>query len=203
MTVTGAAFFSGDVTVTGTLNKQGGGFIIDHPLDPETRYLAHAFVESPEMLNIYSGDATTDDAGEAVVTLPPYFEALNKDFRYQLTVQGTFAQAIVGEEIHQNQFTIRTDKPDVHVYWQVTGVRRDPFAQASPVIVERDKADREKGRYLSPTAYGKPSEMRIHLPVRSRPQEGALRSILEEIRRRPVSRPSCSSHRVILEVTET
>ena len=50
---------------------------------------------SPEMINVYSGSVTTDSSGEASVTLPPYFGALNKDFRYQLTVQGTFAQAII------------------------------------------------------------------------------------------------------------
>jgi hypothetical protein len=162
-----AGYFIGDVAVTGTLSKGGGGFTIDHPQDPETKYLSHAFVESPEMLNIYSGSVTTDDSGEAVVTLPPYFEALNKDFRYQLTVQGTFAQAIIGEEIDHNRFVIRTDKPSVHVYWQVTGVRRDPFAQTSPVIVERDKTDEERGRYLYPMAYGKPREMGIRPAIQS------------------------------------
>jgi hypothetical protein len=135
-----AGYFLGNVGVTGTITAPAGALVIDHPQDPENRYLTHAFVASPEMLTIYSGSVTTDDSGEAAVALPPYFEALNMDFRYQLTVQGTFAQAIISDEINQNQFTIRTDKPDVHVYWQVTGVRRDSFAQSLPMPVEVDKS---------------------------------------------------------------
>src|SRR5262249_26996043 len=67
--------FLGDVQIVGNINKSGGGFTIDHPQEPETKYLSHAFVESPEMLNIYSGSVTTDGSGEAAVTLPSYFEA--------------------------------------------------------------------------------------------------------------------------------
>ena len=40
-----AAWFTGDVTVTGRLFKGGGGFRIDHPLSPEDHFLAHSFVE--------------------------------------------------------------------------------------------------------------------------------------------------------------
>jgi len=105
-----AAYLSGDVTVTGTLSKGGGAFKIDHPLDPENKYLYHSFVESPEMMNVYNGNAVTDADGYAVVTLPEYFEVLNRDFRYQLTVIGEFAQAIVAKKIAGNQFTIRTDR---------------------------------------------------------------------------------------------
>jgi hypothetical protein len=40
---------------------------------------------------------------------------LNRDFRYQLTVIGTFAQAIVVTEIANGSFSIKTDKPNVKV----------------------------------------------------------------------------------------
>src|SRR5215471_18878374 len=50
-----AGKFNGDVTVTGNLSKGGGAFKIDHPLDPENKYLYHSFVESPDMMNIYDG----------------------------------------------------------------------------------------------------------------------------------------------------
>src|SRR5262249_48563045 len=89
-----AGSFNGDVQIGGNLSKGGGSFKIDHPLDPENKYLYHSFVESPDMKNIYDGTVTTDESGEATITLPGYFEALNRDFRYQLTVIGTFAQAI-------------------------------------------------------------------------------------------------------------
>jgi hypothetical protein len=45
-----AGYFLGNVHVAGTLTKTGGAFKIDHPLEPETRYLSHSFVESPDML---------------------------------------------------------------------------------------------------------------------------------------------------------
>lgn len=150
-----AGEFIGDVRVTGAVFKGGGGFEIDHPLDPENRYLAHSFVESPEMLNVYSGTVTTDTSGDAEVRLPDYFEALNGDYRYQLTVIGEFAQAIVAREVHDNRFTIRTDRPQIKVCWQVTGVRQDPWAQANRIAVESSKEDTDGGRYLHPELRGK------------------------------------------------
>jgi hypothetical protein len=80
-----AGYFDGDIGVTGTLFKGGGAFMIDHPLDPEHKYLSHSFVESPDMKNIYDGVVVLDESGEATVVLPDWFEALNRDFRYQLT----------------------------------------------------------------------------------------------------------------------
>jgi hypothetical protein len=150
-----AGSFNGRVAVIGTLIKGGGSFRIDHPLDPANKYLSHSFVESPDMLNIYNGNITTGADGFATVTLPDWFEALNRDFRYQLTVIGQFAQAIVAEEIKENQFRIQTDKPEVKVSWQVTGIRHDPFAEAYRIPVEEDKAGAEKGHYLYPEVYGK------------------------------------------------
>jgi hypothetical protein len=153
-----AGVFLGRVRVTGSLSKGGGGFEIDHPLDPENKYLSHSFVESPDMLNVYNGNVTTDAEGEALVTLPGYFEALNHEFRYQLTVIGQFAQAIVAEEIRDNRFKIKSDQPRVKVSWQVTGIRKDPWAVANRISVEAEKAANEKGRYLHPDLRGRPGE---------------------------------------------
>jgi hypothetical protein len=50
-------------------------------------------------MNIYNGNTTIDATGCTTVTMPDYFDALNKDFRYQLTVIGTFAQAIISKEM--------------------------------------------------------------------------------------------------------
>jgi len=151
-----AGFFSGAVNVTGNFTKGGGGFKIDHPLDPENKYLRHSFVESPEALNVYCDDVVTNSDGYAIVSLPEYFSALNTHFRYQLTVIGQFAQAIVAEEINNNRFTIRTDMANVKVSWQVTGVRKDPFALAHSAPTEEAKPDAERGTYLHPESYGKP-----------------------------------------------
>jgi len=157
---------SGSTNFTGLISKGGGTFKIDHPLDPENKYLYHSFVESPDMMNIYNGNITTDANGVAVVTLPAYFEALNTDFRYQLTVIGTFAQAIVGEKVHGNQFTIKTNVPNVEVSWQVTGVRNDKFAQAHRIQPVVDKEANNKGKYLHPVEFGKPIEQGINYGIK-------------------------------------
>ena len=153
-----AGDFIGDVSVSGNLSKGGGSFKIDHPLDPENKYLYHSFVESPDMMNIYNGNITTDGSGEAVVQLPDWFQALNKDFRYQLTVVGTFAQAIVGEKIKDNRFTIRTSAPSVEVSWQVTGIRKDAYADKHRIPVEVMKPESDRGYYLHPDAFNQPEE---------------------------------------------
>jgi hypothetical protein len=153
-----AGYFVGRVNVTGTLSKGGGSFKIDHPLDPEHKYLYHSFVESPDMKNIYDGNVVTDAEGFATVDLPEWFEALNRDFRYQLTVIGRFAQAIVAREIEDNRFTIQTSVPHTKVSWQVTGIRHDAFAETYRIPVEEDKPDVEDGTYLYPEAFGLPRE---------------------------------------------
>jgi hypothetical protein len=105
------------------------------------------------MMNIYNGNITTDSTGEATVYLPSYFDVLNRDFRYQLTVIGSFAQAIVKHEISNNLFVIATDRPHVKVSWQVTGVRQDPYAEAHRTPVEQDKSDIDRGRFLHPESH--------------------------------------------------
>jgi hypothetical protein len=158
-----AAFFDGDVDVDGNLSKAGGSFKIDHPLDPANKYLYHSFVESPDMMNIYNGNATTDEKGSAVVQLPEWFETLNRDFRYQLTVIGQFAQAIVASKVANHQFAIKTDKPNVEVSWQVTGIRQDAWANAHRIPVEVEKAQADRGLYLHPELFGAPAEKNIGL----------------------------------------
>jgi hypothetical protein len=158
-----AGYFQGNVHVTGTCCSAGAGsFEIDDPLDPANKYLYHSAVESPDMMDIYNGNITTDANGEAVVSMPPYFEALNRDFRYQLTVMGQFAQAIVLEKMKDNHFVIKTDKPNVEVSWQVTGIRQDGYANAHRTPVEIDKPAGEKGKYLYPTELGQPASLGVN-----------------------------------------
>jgi hypothetical protein len=156
-----AGRFDGNVWVTGNLSKGGGSFKIDHPLDPANKYLYHSFVESPDMMNIYNGNITTGANGEAIIQLPDWFEALNQDFRYQLTPIAQFAQAMVLKEIANSQFTIKTDKPNVKVSWMVTGIRYDAYANAYRIPVEEKKPINERGTYLHPELYGQPEERGI------------------------------------------
>jgi hypothetical protein len=110
------------------------------------------------MMNVYNGNVFTDGNGVATVSLPDCFESLNRDFRYQLTVIGQFAQAIVQSEIAGNQFTIRTDKPNVKVSWRVTGIRQDPWANAHRIPIEEEKSEKTRGFYLHPELYGQQNE---------------------------------------------
>lgn len=153
-----AGYFSGLLYASSAASSVKA-FMIDHPLDPANKLLLHSSVESSDMMNLYNGNITTDANGEAVVTLPDYFMALNQDFKYQLTCIGTFAQAIVSEEIQNGVFKIKTDKPNVKVSWQVAGVRHDAAANYYRIKNEVDKVGVEKGFYLVPEAYGLPREM--------------------------------------------
>jgi hypothetical protein len=156
-----AGYFVGDVLITGNMSASSKNFKIDHPRDPENKYLVHASVESSEMMNIYTGNVTTDGDGQATVALPKWFEALNGDFRYQLTAIGQFAQAIVSAEISNSRFSIRTDKPNVKVSWQVTAVRHDAYAKAHPMVVEEANGEKLRGFYIHPELFGAPAEKQI------------------------------------------
>jgi len=159
-----AVYADGAMRVNGVLSKSSGTFEIDHPLDPANKYLYHSFVESPDMMNVYNGNVTTDASGTAIITMPGYFEALNKDFRYQLTAIGQPAQLYVSKELNGNQFEIKSDKPGVKVSWLVTGVRQDAWANAHRVVPEIDKAPSDKGKYLHPKELGQPENLRIGTP---------------------------------------
>jgi hypothetical protein len=50
-----AGRFNGDVAIIGNLTKSSGAFKIDHPMYPDTKYLNHSFLESPDMKNVYDG----------------------------------------------------------------------------------------------------------------------------------------------------
>jgi hypothetical protein len=146
-----AGYFDGNVRVNGTLSKTAGSFRIDHPLDPAHEYLQHSFVESPDMKDVYDGVVTTDGRGFATVTMPPWFQALNRSFRYQLTIIGTRGwNARVVDEVAGNRFTIQSDLPRVRVSWQVTGIRHDPYAVAHRIQVEVRKPPLEQGLYVYP-----------------------------------------------------
>jgi hypothetical protein len=146
---TGRVVVSGDFTAVGTK-----AFTIDHPLDPLNKVLMHAAVESNEVLNAYSGNITTDAAGKATVALPDYFEALNKDFRYQLTVvSGGFAQAIVSREVTGNRFEIATSQPNIKVSWEVKGVRNDAHMRKFPFVSESEKVATMKGQYIDSVSH--------------------------------------------------
>ncbi|HKQ74784.1 MAG TPA: hypothetical protein VJ810_13915 [Blastocatellia bacterium] len=136
-----------DLLIEGNLNVKGTkNFKIDHPLDPENKYLIHAAIESSEALNVYSGNARLDQNGEAVVKMPEWFQAINKDFRYSLTPIGASASGLyISEELEGNRFKIAGGAPGLKVSWQVTGVRSDEVMLKHPFRTEEVKSARERG----------------------------------------------------------
>ncbi|MBU6412843.1 MAG: hypothetical protein KGS45_05170 [Planctomycetes bacterium] len=98
--------------------------------------------------------------------MPDWFTALNRDFRYQLTVideaDSGWALAKVVREMKDGEFTIRTNLPNQKVSWQVTGIRQDAWANKHRIPTEELKSANEKGKYLSPDAYGLPPERGIY-----------------------------------------
>jgi hypothetical protein len=164
-----SGFFSGDLlnvvgslAVSGVIVAGAKDFRIDHPLDPANKYLYHASVESSEMMNIYTGNATLDGSGAASVELPAWFEAVNGDYRYQLTAMGAAAPNLhIAQEVANHQFSIAGGAPGMKVSWLVTGVRHDAFAQANPLVAEVEKPANERGFYLHPALYGQPEEKQI------------------------------------------
>jgi hypothetical protein len=152
----GNGYFAGNLKVTGRMTKGSGSFMIDHPLDPENKYLSHSFVESPDMMNVYNGIVRLDAKGAAWVDLPDYFEALNGGFRYQLTAIGAPAPRLyVAKEVTQNRFKVAGGTPGGKVSWQVTGIRHDAYANAHRIPVTEDKPLAEQGTYLHPDVFGR------------------------------------------------
>ncbi len=151
-------------------------FRIDHPLDPEHKYLLHYSTESPEVLNAYSGNVTLDGAGEAVVELPPYFASINKDPRYTLTAVGApmpmlhVAERISAEALADGEragpgnvapacsFRIGGGAPGGEVCWRVEAVRNDLRMRLHGAPVEQEKAGPERGMYQHPEFYAQPLE---------------------------------------------
>ncbi len=133
---TQVAEFFGDLQVNGMVNAQGKSFIIDHPLEPETKQLRHFSIESDQLTNIYNGNAVMDENGEAWVELPEWFEALNEEFTYQLTCVGGYANVYIAEEVKNNKFKIGGGNPGLKVSWQVSGIRHDKQSQEIDQTVE-------------------------------------------------------------------
>lgn len=146
-----------DFFVTGAKN-----FIMDHPLDPANKTLQHSCLEGPEVLNVYSGSVALDENGEAIVNLPDYFEAINKDYRYQLTAIGGAAPGLhIAEEITENSFKIAGGAAGMKISWEVMGVRNDPYFRDKPYQVVKEKSAANKGKYYYPQGYGQPVDKTI------------------------------------------
>ncbi|MBI2439746.1 MAG: hypothetical protein HYV35_00050, partial [Lentisphaerae bacterium] len=100
-------------------------FEIDHPLDPENKILRHYCLESPQVWNVYAGNAQLVN-GRAEVQLPDYYSALNLVGAeiYSLTPIGE-ALVWVESEVSDGHFVI-AGKRDMKVSWTIKVLRNDP-----------------------------------------------------------------------------
>lgn len=149
-------FSNGNLGASGTKT-----FLIDHPEDPANKMLKHFSVESNEVLNIYRGIEVFDEDGRAFISLPDYYEAINKNPSYQLTPIGAaMPDLYVESEIVNGQFVIAGGAPNKKVSWQITAERNDPYLQQNPeereVVIDKE-VDR-KGKYFNPELYNQPEE---------------------------------------------
>ena len=143
-------------------------FIIDHPLDPENKFLKHFSMESPEILNVYRGNIILDNSGSAEVQLPSYFNSINVNFSYQLTPIGGAAPDLhILNSIDNNGiFKISGGSPNLKVSWIVYAERNDLYVQKNPdkTIAELPKKGNRKGRYLMAELYGKSKDLNMVQP---------------------------------------
>jgi hypothetical protein len=172
-----AAYFYGDVSIIGWITKDGGSFLIDHPLDPENKLLRHNFVESPENLLIYRGEVHLDGAGEAVVELPGYFEALTDEEGASIHLTPVGRPFLTGAEWNpgNRSFTV-FGEANRGVFWEVLADRDDPVIRQHAHPVEEQKGPDNKfcdrGELLHPAAYGYPETMgRNHKGLRELDRE--------------------------------
>lgn len=163
-TVTGAygVFSNGNFAASGTKS-----FLIDHPSDPENRFLKHFSIESNEVLNVYRGNAVFDQNNEAEVMLPSYFSNINTNISYQLTPVGGYAPLYIKEKVQNNRFVIGGGTEGMEVSWAIYAERNDAYLQQHPEQrqSEPEKRAHEKGKYLMPALFGqKPDKGIFYLP---------------------------------------
>jgi len=158
-----AGFFSGDVYITGNLDKGSGSFLIDHPDDPLNKTLRHNFVESPENLCIYRGKTALNADGMAKIKMPDYFVSLTKEEEATVTLTSIGKPFDAGYEWNKD-FTEVTIYGDANreVSYIVLADRDDPVirVQRRPVVEEKGPQNKiPKGVLYNPEPYGYPKEM--------------------------------------------
>ncbi|HQO09634.1 MAG TPA: hypothetical protein PLK90_05835 [Clostridiales bacterium] len=172
-----AGYFSGNINVTGNIVKTSDEVKIDHPIDPENKYLSHTGVISDQMTTVYNGNVVLDTDGKARVKLPEWFESFNGDFKYQLTAIGAPGPNLyIARKVSGNSFDISGGSASMEVSWMITAVRKDNYAKANPVRNEEEKKYEEKGYYLHPEVYGLSAEKGIDYKNEKQMEEGLDKS---------------------------
>ena len=143
---------AGTLTVTGDVNKTGGTFTIDHPLEAkkDTHLLRHSFIEGPQADLIYRGTVTLS-GGAATVNIDTEarmtdgtFAALNGNVQ-AFTSNETGWDAVRGS-VSGNVLTIASanNASTDTISWMVIGERKDQH------MLETDWTDSD-GRVITET----------------------------------------------------
>jgi len=153
-------YAQGDIGASGTKS-----FMIDHPLDPENKYLKHYSVESDQVLLQYRGIETFNSNGEALVSLPDYYGTININASYQLTAIGAAMPNLhIKRKVdNSNTFIIAGGISSKEVSWLIISERNDPYMQQYPderkTVVDKKH---HRGKYVMPDLYGQPDERSIN-----------------------------------------
>jgi hypothetical protein len=140
------------VTTSGTLTAATKHFRINHPLDPERRFLIHACLEGPENAIYYRGQGRLE-GGHARVELPDYFEALARPDGRTVALTSCCEEnepisVLAASDVVNGAFNVRAAddrNPRQRFYWEVKAVRAD---------VEPLKTEEYKGEDRSATTRG-------------------------------------------------
>jgi len=81
---------------------------------------------------------------------------------------GEHAAVFIRSKVKSGRFTIAGGKAGQEVSWQVTGIRKDAWAEAHRIPVEERKTGAVKGRYLHPKEHGQDAAKGIPSPVAAR-----------------------------------
>lgn len=138
----GNTSITGNLNVTGSITGASKNFKIDDPLDPEHKYLFHSSLEGPEIAVFYRGEGELQN-GQAVVTLPAYFEKLTrKENRTVLltNIDGGDTLWVAtqdGAQVKDGTFVVRSfnSGSSQKFNWEVKAVRAD----VAPLEVEVPK----------------------------------------------------------------
>ncbi|MFB6186818.1 MAG: hypothetical protein ABEI86_08135, partial [Halobacteriaceae archaeon] len=120
-----------DVDIAGSLSKNSGSFVIDHPLN-DSKVLRHGFSEAPRRNVFYQGTARLEN-GSKTIELPRYYEALTQnDTAYiQLTpVEGWSPLYVEEGKVENGEFTVKTTEngdPNQKFDWRVDAERGDEY----------------------------------------------------------------------------
>jgi hypothetical protein len=114
----------------------GKSFIIDHPLDPDNKYLVHCCLEGPESGVYYRGKSEIVNGTSAEIQLPSYVGVLCTDLTVQIThIYDGAVKAFSASEVDTatNTFTVHGENGRFN--WLVHGKRSDVTAEVNKADV--------------------------------------------------------------------